>query len=130
MVCDAGCADVVVSFETTEALRNQAQLKEGGSLIVNDVAIKPLPVLTGRARMPRNARADLGSIGAQLVPAERLALEAGSLKTANVVLLGALSAHLDFPVDAWEHAISARVPEKTIDMNLSAFRAGRDHVAK
>ena len=69
MVCDAGCADVVVSFETTEALRNQAQLKEGGSLIVNDVAIKPLPVLTGRARMPRNARADLDSIGAQLVPA-------------------------------------------------------------
>ena len=130
MVCDAGCADVVVSFETTEALRNQAQLKEDGSLIVNDVAIKPLPVLTGRARMPRNARADLDSIGAQLVPAERLALEAGSLKTANVVLLGALSAHLDFPVDAWEHAISARVPEKTIDMNLSAFRAGRDHVAK
>ena len=49
MVSDAGCADVVVAFETTEALRNLPQLKEGGSLIVNDVAIRPLPVQIGRA---------------------------------------------------------------------------------
>lgn len=30
MVCDEGCADNIVSFETTEALRNLAYLKEGG----------------------------------------------------------------------------------------------------
>ena len=45
MVSDAGCADVVVAFETTEALRNLPQLKEGGSLIVNDVAIRPLSLI-------------------------------------------------------------------------------------
>lgn len=129
MVCDAGCADVVVSFETTEALRNQSQLKDGGSLIVNDVAIKPLPVLTGRARMPRAARADLQALGAELIPAERLALDAGSIKTANVVLLGALSAHLDFPDEAWERSIVSRVPAATVDMNLAAFHAGRSLVA-
>ncbi len=129
MVCDKGCADVVVSFETTEALRNQSQLKMGGSLIVNDEAIKPLPVLTGRAAMPSRARADLERIGARLVPASRIALEAGNAKTANVVLLGALSAFLDFPVDAWERAISSRVPPKTIDTNMAAFEAGRAFVA-
>lgn len=128
MVSDAGCADVIVSFETTEALRNQSQLKRDGSLVVNDVAIKPLPVLTGRASMPRNARADLESVGARLVPAERLALEAGSVKTANVVLLGALSVHLDFSERAWEQAISSRVPASTIDMNISAFHSGRAYV--
>ena len=56
MVCDEGCADSVVSFEVVEALRNIAFLKEGGSLVVNDESIKPLPVLTGMASMPQNAR--------------------------------------------------------------------------
>ena len=67
MVSDAGCADVVVAFETTEALRNLPQLKEGGSLIVNDVAIRPLPVLTGAASMPENARERLREAGALLI---------------------------------------------------------------
>ena len=49
MVCDKGCADSVVSFEVVEALRNISFLKEGGSLVVNDDSIKPLPLLTGMA---------------------------------------------------------------------------------
>ena len=56
MVSDLGCADIVMAFETTEALRNLPQLAEGGALIVNDETIKPLPVLTGRSSMPRDAK--------------------------------------------------------------------------
>lgn len=125
MVSDPGCADVIVSFETTEALRNIHHLKDGGSLVVNDEAIKPLSVLTGKASMPAHARADLQEAGALLVPADDLARQAGNVKTSNVVLLGALSARLDFPVSAWESVISKRVPPKTIEANLAAFRAGR-----
>ena len=125
MVADIGCADVIVSFETTEALRNIAYLAEGGSLVVNDEAIRPLPVLTGAAAMPPRAREDLRAAGAILVPADRLAREAGNAKTSNVVLLGALSASLPFPEYCWEGAISGRVPEKTIEANLAAFRTGR-----
>ena len=79
MVSDAGCADVVVAFETTEALRNLPQLKEGGSLIVNDVAIRPLPVLTGAASMPENARERLREAGALLIDADAIARAAGGL---------------------------------------------------
>ena len=68
MVSDAGCADVVVAFETTEALRNLPQLKEGGSLIVNDVAMRPLPVLTGAASMPENACARPGRCSSTPMP--------------------------------------------------------------
>ena len=64
MVCDEGCADSVVSFEVVEALRNIAFLKEGGSLVVNDESIKPLPVLTGMASMPQNARGRLKDMDA------------------------------------------------------------------
>ena len=56
MIADLGSADCVVSFETTEALRNLPYVKEGGSLFVNDESIKPLPVATGRASMPEHAR--------------------------------------------------------------------------
>mgnify|MGYP002617263636 CR=1 FL=1 len=116
MVSDAGCADVVVAFETTEALRNLPQLKEGGSLIVNDVAIRPLPVLTGAASMPENARERLREAGALLIDADAIARAAGNAKCANVVLVGALAARLDIPVEVWE---------ETVEANLAALRAGR-----
>lgn len=128
MVSSTGTADVIVSFETTEALRNLSDLKEGGSLIVNDEAIKPLSALTGKAAMPHNARGELQQVGALLVPANELASEAGNTKTANVVLLGALTTYLDISEDVWEQAIASRVPERTIKANLSAFHAGRAYV--
>ena len=96
MVCDPGTADCVVSFETTEALRNLPFLAEDGYLLVADEAIKPLPVATGRASMPAHARETLADLGATLIPAGQLAREAGSAKSVNVVLLGALSTRLPF----------------------------------
>lgn len=125
MVADLGGADCVVSFETTEALRNLPYLKEGGYLLVADETIKPLPVQTGRAAMPANARGQLRDLGATLIPAGQLAREVGSPKSVNVVLLGALSTRLGFAEDAWERVIRDRVPPKTVEANLEAFRAGR-----
>lgn len=130
MVSDLGCADIVVAFETTEALRNLPQLAEGGSLIVNNETIKPLPVLTGRASMPRNAKDRLKAAGAQFIDASRIAKQAGNSKCANVALLGALSATLDIPEAIWTEVISARVPAKTIEANLAAFAAGRSAMGK
>ena len=124
MVADLGCADCVVSFETTETLRNLPYLKEGGSLFVNDEAIKPLPVATGRASMPENARGRLSDLGAVLIPATELARSAGTPKAANVVLLGALSRALGFEGDVWQRVIEARVPEKYLDVNCRAFKLG------
>lgn len=125
VVCDPGTADCVVSFETTEALRNLSFLAEDGYLLVADEAIKPLPVATGRASMPARARETLADRGATLIPAGELAREAGSAKSVNVVLLGALSTRLPFAVGAWERVLADRVPPKTVEANLAAFRAGR-----
>ncbi len=130
MVSDIGAADIIVSFETTEALRNIDQHKDGGFLIVNDESIKPLPVLTGKAQMPANARDELENLGALLIPASNIAEDAGNIKASNVVLLGALSAYLDFPLDVWENTVKSRVPQKTVDTNLNAFHSGRNFVKK
>ena len=126
MVADEGCADCVVSFETTEALRNIAYLKEGGFLLVADETIKPLPVACGRASMPENARGRLDAMGAVLIPAHDLAVNAGNAKCENVAILGALESRLGFGTDAWEEVIAKRVPPKTVEANVKAFSLGLD----
>ena len=128
MVIGPGMADCLLSFETTEALRNLPFVKEGGMVLVNDESIKPLPVATGKASMPAHAHERLQEAGARLVPATQLATEAGSPRCANVVLLGALSTALSFDEQIWLDQVAAKVPPKTIDMNLKAFALGRESV--
>ena len=60
----------------------------------------------------------------QRVNANELAAEAGTVKAANVVMLGAVSPVLPFAADTWEEVIRGAVPPKTIEVNLKAFRLG------
>ena len=124
MVADTGAADCIVSFETTEALRNISFLKQGGYLLVADETIKPLPVACGRASMPSNARGKLESWDAVLIPTHDLAMEAGNAKCENVAILGALESRLGFGSDIWSRVIEGRVPPKTVEANLTAFELG------
>lgn len=124
MVADTGDVDCIVSFETTEALRNIAFLKDGGYLLVADETIKPLPVACGRASMPSNARGKLEEWGAVLIPAREIAEKAGNAKCENVAILGALEHRLGFGAELWGRVIEGRVPPKTVDANKKAFELG------
>lgn len=124
-ITDAGCADHLVAFELLEAARWLHYCKPEGRLIVNERVIAPLPVLIGDEARPVGTRAALQYEGAVIIDAEGIACAAGSPRSANVVLLGALSAGLPFTVEAWCDVIAARVPAKTVEGNLAAFRAGR-----
>ena len=125
MVCDEGCADYIVAFETTEGLRALPYLAEGGTLVVNDEAIAPMSVLAGGATMPEDAVGQLLAADAVVVPAAAIAREVGNLKTVNVVLLGALSALMPYEVETWNAVLAASVPPKTIEANIAAFAGGR-----
>jgi indolepyruvate ferredoxin oxidoreductase beta subunit len=126
MICDPGTADVLVAFEAMEALRNQQFLREGGRLFVNDETITPVPVNIGNATMPQNVDRRLDALGATRMNAGAIAREAGSPRSTNVVLVGALSTALPFSREEWEDAIRRRVPPKTVDANLKAFALGRE----
>lgn len=130
MICDEGCADVIVSFEAIEALRARQFLAvDGGRLFVNDEVIEPASVAIGTGEMPANMDEELAELGAVRVGAGRIAREAGSPKSTNVVLMGALSTALPFEAETWREVIASRVPPKTVDANLAAFDAGREIVA-
>ena len=129
MICDPGCADIVVAFEVMEALRAQHFLREGGSLFVNDEQVTPVPVNIGIAQMPTGMYRQLQEIGALTLDAAQIAREVGSPRSTNVVLVGALSTVLPFAVEEWEDAIRRRVPAHTVDANLAAFARGRAAVA-
>lgn len=125
MVGDLGSADLIISFETTEAIRNLPFLKKGGALFVNDETIIPVTVNIGAATMPENPQDLLLSRGATMVPASDIARSAGSPKSTNVVLLGALSSSMDIPTQTWLEQIEKRVPPKTVEANKEAFIQGR-----
>lgn len=130
MVCDPGCADVVVSFEAIEALRARQFLAvDGGRLFVNDEVITPVSVAIGNGEMPADIDAQLDALDAVRINASGIAREVGSPKSTNVVLMGALSTALPFEAQTWREVIAERVPPKTVDANLAAFDAGRETVA-
>jgi len=122
---DPGMADHLISFELIEAARWLHWLKPDGRLVVNNRLIASLPMLTGDCGMPTGLEAALAYEGAVFLDAEELACEAGSPRSANIVLMGALSVGLPFPVDVWRQIIAKRVPAKTVDGNLAAFERGR-----
>lgn len=122
---DPGGADHLVAFELIEAARAVRYVRPGGRLLVNNRTILPLPVLIGALPEPEGLEGRLQDEGAVFLDAEELACEAGSPKSANVVLLGALATGLEFAEELWHEVITARVPPKTVDVNLRAFELGR-----
>ncbi len=122
---DPGGADHLVAFELLEAARWLHYCKPEGRLVVNNRVIAPLPVLIGDSSTPTGVEAALTFEGAVLVDADEIACQAGSPRSANVVLLGALSVGLPFEDSAWRDVITSRVPAKTVDGNLAAFELGR-----
>ncbi|MCE5342521.1 MAG: indolepyruvate oxidoreductase subunit beta [Eubacteriales bacterium] len=121
-------ADYLVSFEALEAARAAAYLKPQGVLIVNTQRILPMPVISGAAHYPDDPISVPALSGHTVEAADALAMamEAGSQKAVNLVLLGMLSRHLPFSDEAWKHAIAVSVPRATLATNIRAFEAGRN----
>ncbi|MGN1117950.1 MAG: indolepyruvate oxidoreductase subunit beta [Acutalibacteraceae bacterium] len=126
-VIDKGEADFVLSFELLEAARFVEYLKKDGIILTNTQQINPMPVITGAAQYPEKLDEKISALGVNIdaFDALSLALEAGSAKAVNIVLLGRLSRYFDFTEDEWLSAIERSVPEKFLEMNKKAFALGR-----
>lgn len=126
-VVELGEADVILAFERLEAARALPYLRQNGTLLVNDREIDPMPVITGAAQYPEGILEKIRAAGANVlaIDAMALAVEAGSPKAVNVVLLGLLSKHLPFDEAVWQQAMNEVVPPKFLELNRRAFALGR-----
>ena len=122
-----GRADILMGFEALEALRWIHFLKEDGVLLVNRQKINPTTVTSGRMNYPNRIYDVLKKRHARtrIVDGLKLARKAGDVRTVNSVLVGAISREVDIPEENWKRAISQRLQEKFVAVNLHAFELGR-----
>jgi len=124
---EPGRVDIQMAFEMMEAVRYLPYLHKGSRVIVNTQKILPPSVATGQAEYPEEVLNHLTERDIIVVPvnAFELAREVGEARTANVVMVGALSTFLPIDPGLYEEVIKERVPEKYKEVNLQAFAAGR-----
>ncbi|MEL7609424.1 MAG: indolepyruvate oxidoreductase subunit beta [Bacillota bacterium] len=120
-------ADVVLAFESLEALRALPYLRADGTMIVNTQRIMPMPVVVGAAQYPDDCIEQIRANAKNVVAldATQIASECGTAKAANTVLLGVLSKSLPFSEEEWMDALEKNVKPKFLEINKQAFHRGR-----
>ena len=124
-------ADLLLALEPMEAVRYLDFLKDGGVIIVNTQPIIPVTVTSGLTKYPEVSDI-LDFLSEKYIVkafnADELAFEAGNRLAMNVVMVGAVSGYLPIPKETMLESVKALVPQKTIEVNLRAFEAGRQKV--
>ncbi len=126
----AGTADLLVGFESAEAMRWCHMLRPGGLVLMNTARLVPPVVDIGLYEYPDDPLAEIKARGYQVhaFDAMAIALELGDVRLGNTVMLGAMADHLPFPAEVLLDAIlkrfGARKPHM-VEVNRKAFEAGR-----
>ena len=126
-----GEADIMVALEKMEAVRYAEFLNPDGVAVINDYAIKSTTIASGAEAYPAGCIEALArNFKTIAVPASDIAIELGNPKCMNVVLFGAMCDALGCPDIDWEQIVAETVPAKVKDLNLQAFRMGREAARK
>jgi indolepyruvate ferredoxin oxidoreductase beta subunit len=120
-----GQADILVAFETMEAMRWLDYLKPSGLVIVNDFQIPSGPILIGKCEYPDQILERLrAKVGVTVIRAGEIAARLGNVRTMNMVLLGALVQGMNLTRIDFAGEIERNVKPATVAVNLAAFQAG------
>ena len=122
-----GETDILMSFEKVEALRFAHFLSPNGIAMVNDQEIRPVTVSSGQSQWPEDIDGKLRAAfpNLELIPALKIARDLGNVRVVNVVMIGALSNHMDIDEAIWRESIRALVKPQSLGFNLKAFEAGK-----
>ncbi|NMB53012.1 MAG: indolepyruvate oxidoreductase subunit beta [Bacteroidales bacterium] len=125
-----GHADIIISVEPMEALRHLPWLAKKGWIITNS---EPFININGYPDVD-SILDEIGKIKNNIIlNADRIAKEAGSVRTGNIVTLGAASPFINIPYESLENGIRqlfGRKGKEIVEMNLRAMKAGRDFTEK
>jgi len=131
----SGTADVLLSMEPVEALRNIGYINKKTKVITDKTPIIPFTVAVGGEQYPKvedifkeiSVHAELYSLDAL-----QIAKNAGAIITKNTVMLGALAASgvLPFKPQVLLETILEDIPERYRDVNKKAFEGGMKAIQK
>lgn len=129
-----GTCDCLISLEIIEGLRWVEYMKQDSVILVSTEKRPPYSVSVGKASYPENVEEIYGGYGkAFFLPAHEIAFKAGSVRSANVVMIGAYSYLEDaIPPDILVESLKERFKgkESLIQINLRAFEYGYSYAEK
>ena len=119
-----GQADLIISVEPLESLRYLPWLRSDGWLITSSNAFVNIPNYPDKEAV----KAEIKKIKNHIfIDAEAIAKELGSVRSANMVMLGAAAPFLEMPFDEIEKAIAklfGNKGEAVVELNQKAMKAG------
>lgn len=125
-----GHADLIISLEPMESLRYLPYLNKEGWLVTNSQSFINIPNYPDLEKV----KAELDKLPHKVVlDVEAIAKEAGSMRAANIVMLGAATPFLGIEYEKIEdgvRSIFARKGEEIVAMNLKALKAGYELAQK
>jgi indolepyruvate ferredoxin oxidoreductase beta subunit len=125
----SGTADVLLSMEPVEALRNIGVVNKKTQIIIDRNPVIPFTVAVGGEQYPKveEILKELSSHAkVHAIDALQIARDAGAIITKNTVMLGALAASgvLPFKPEVLLETILEEIPEKYKEINKKAFNGG------
>jgi len=130
-IIQEGTADILVSFDKIEALRNRGILAKTGVAFVNDLCLVPVTVSSGQQPPVEDLDGKVRKAFKRLVLVDAMKIadeQVGNARTMNMVIAGALSAFCPFTVEQWMQALAellAGPKAKLLAVNRKAFELGR-----
>lgn len=129
-------ADLLLAFEPSELLRATSIIGKDTNIIASCSSIIPFTVSLGISKYP-----DINQIIERLskkvdnlhfIDAEKIAIEAGNIIAANIVILGAALSTSKFPLKKENiiESMKQNLPIKSIDMNIKALEMGSKEYLK
>jgi indolepyruvate ferredoxin oxidoreductase beta subunit len=131
---ERGKGDIIVGFEILEAARALPMLRKQGTVVVNTKYIPPNSALQGSAKplKPEELLALMRKKAQSVYEVDGIGIanKLGNPLVVNTVLLGAVSALPEIPVKtaSFQQAISSRLKEKYVKINIQALNLGRENV--
>lgn len=123
-----GSAELIISFEPAEAVRNLIYLKKDGIVITNSVPTKPVTASISASEYNGTEMVEYLKSKCKVitVDADSVCKEFGSNKFFNIAILGVAtgSGRLGISKETILKEIESRVPPKFIEINKAAFEAG------
>ncbi len=120
-----GKCDLIISLEPMEGLRYLPYLSKDGWLVTNETPFINIPNYPDQDKL----FAEINKLPHKvLINADKIAKEVGTIRVANMVLLGATTPFLGIDLELIQESIRdifGKKGEEIVEMNLTALAAGR-----